>query len=308
MINKWLRLNPESGLDRQPLFWMAILTPLLVAIGFGIPIWLDCSFEFSEEAYTHFLNISKLPLAISAISIPLGVLVGRIHGTKQTSLQIAKTAHQIAKSQEQFELTYNEYRKKNYLDHYTHFKDFINNIDYQINIEGLYRHLFPVASLFNGDLAINEEFMNDLLKDLSRSIGLNKALRELVFELYDKKIFDLSNKALEEIEEYAFQTNLMWMVVTARLQIEHTGELLECEEFAKDLGADIKPVFMFLRSANHVHHCLKNVISQVALFLSVHHSMSYETSLKHIDTLIRQEESELIEFDLEYSGNIYGYS
>ncbi|CAH0537015.1 hypothetical protein [Vibrio marisflavi] len=86
-------LDPEFGLHKQALFWISVLIPVYLFVFTGLCVWRDYYLTFSEQGFAVFLSISKLPLGLLALSLPLGVLVTRIHSTKQTAEQInqAKT-------------------------------------------------------------------------------------------------------------------------------------------------------------------------------------------------------------------------
>ncbi|OOE94089.1 hypothetical protein [Salinivibrio sp. IB643] len=142
-----IKLDPRTGLEKQLLFWLAVLLPVFLALGLAIPVWLEYSLSFSAKSYSTFLKISALPIGISSLSIPLGVLIGRLHGTKQTALQI------------------NEAQATNrtnlYLSHYSHFKDhFGKNSDYHIDLfnelsmsfhaKTLYQNIYPDNGLIYG--------------------------------------------------------------------------------------------------------------------------------------------------------------
>ncbi|EJV9314153.1 hypothetical protein [Vibrio vulnificus] len=113
-IKKIFSLNPDYGLDKQVLFWLAVLLPIAIAVGLGIPVWIDYSLAFNAEAYDNFLKISRLPIALSSLAIPLGVLVGRLHSAKQTARQIENTQIQITNTEQ-------DNRTKLYLSHFEHF-------------------------------------------------------------------------------------------------------------------------------------------------------------------------------------------
>lgn len=82
-------LNHKS-LFQQPLFWAAIVLPLITCIYFGLFVWIDKikSFNLTSHGYERFLDISKLPLLILASSVPLVSIVNNLHRTKQTEKQI----------------------------------------------------------------------------------------------------------------------------------------------------------------------------------------------------------------------------
>lgn len=83
-----LNLDPQKPLYRHLWFWIAALTPILIGISLGLPIWQKYSFSLSQSGYDTFLEISKLPLYVMAPAIPLGMVVAAFHKTKQTSAQL----------------------------------------------------------------------------------------------------------------------------------------------------------------------------------------------------------------------------
>lgn len=85
-----IKLNPGRHLLAQPVFWLSILIPFFYALASGFPVWIEYTIEISEAGYENFLRISKLPFAFAAISIPLGALVARAHGTAQAAAQLVE--------------------------------------------------------------------------------------------------------------------------------------------------------------------------------------------------------------------------
>lgn len=83
-----LTLNPEQGLHLQPLFWFSILTPFAVFLSFGVYAWEGFQLDFSYDGFENFIRLSKLPLGLLGLSLPLAVLVSRLHSTVQTATQI----------------------------------------------------------------------------------------------------------------------------------------------------------------------------------------------------------------------------
>lgn len=95
--NKHMSLFSKLSLDhnrltKQPIFWIATILPILVAIILGSLIvfneWHSLHFNFTSIGYDNFLKKFKLPLWVSSISIPLSVIVVNIHRTIQTEKQI----------------------------------------------------------------------------------------------------------------------------------------------------------------------------------------------------------------------------
>lgn len=85
---KYLKLNPEHGLIRQPMFWLSIILPVILFLLFGIPVWFKYSLCFTVSCYKQFLEVSQLPIYMLALAVPLSILVSRAHATEQTASQI----------------------------------------------------------------------------------------------------------------------------------------------------------------------------------------------------------------------------
>ena len=90
---RWLKFNPKDGLVGQPLLWLCIFIPISLFLAFGFFAWSGYSLDFSASGYNTFLEISKLPLGVLALSLPCSALAIRIHATHQTALQIQVTEY-----------------------------------------------------------------------------------------------------------------------------------------------------------------------------------------------------------------------
>ncbi|HBK4770968.1 TPA: hypothetical protein LLS86_004549 [Serratia liquefaciens] len=111
-----LSLN-DRNLARQPLFWISALSPFLFFIFLGYFSWRDYSFELSKDAYDNFMTISKFPLLILSLSVPLVAIVAHIHRTIQTEKQIIHTQDQIANTQKQIALLEEKNKPDSYYAH-----------------------------------------------------------------------------------------------------------------------------------------------------------------------------------------------
>ncbi|MBC2381716.1 hypothetical protein HF257_10885 [Pseudomonas sp. WS 5106] len=86
-------MHPDQGLVRQGLLWLSILVPLFYGLGAGIIIWADYQISLTQEGLETFVKISAIPLALFSLSLPLTILVSRLHATSQTANQITLTRH-----------------------------------------------------------------------------------------------------------------------------------------------------------------------------------------------------------------------
>lgn len=106
----WYRMDHRT-LSAQPLFWASIAAPVLSFIFFGYFAWHGRSIDMSSDGFKEFVAISKLPLALLSLSIPLSAIIASAHRATQTASQIEVVL------------------KKNALDSfYAHEKSFIEKI------------------------------------------------------------------------------------------------------------------------------------------------------------------------------------
>ena len=90
-LKSTLTLNEERGLAEQGLLWVSIISPVLYFIALGIIAWNGYSISLTSDGLRVFFSISTLPLGALSHSLPLSVLVSRLHATKQTAKQIKIT-------------------------------------------------------------------------------------------------------------------------------------------------------------------------------------------------------------------------
>ncbi|MFG0496690.1 hypothetical protein ACF8MH_05060 [Pseudomonas sp. YQ_13] len=87
-VRNVFRLNASIGLHDQPLFQFGLLVPILLFFIFGFFAWADYSPSLSVDGFNEFIRISKLPLAMLSLIVPIGAIVASSHSTHQTATQI----------------------------------------------------------------------------------------------------------------------------------------------------------------------------------------------------------------------------
>ncbi|MDE1185463.1 MAG: hypothetical protein PW844_03115 [Pantoea sp.] len=75
-------------LTSQYLFRQTLRVPVLSSIYFGLFCWYGYTPQFDAQGFEHFLEISKLPIGIFSLTIPLVIIVNNMHRTTQIDLQI----------------------------------------------------------------------------------------------------------------------------------------------------------------------------------------------------------------------------
>lgn len=103
---KWYKLD-QSSLLSQGIFWLGILIPFFSFVFFGCYAWARYHIDLSAEGLNTFISISKLPLGLLSLSIPLVAIVASVHRSIQTEAQISSAMTQIDLA-----------KNKNFLDEY----------------------------------------------------------------------------------------------------------------------------------------------------------------------------------------------
>lgn len=88
IVKKKLYIFDHEQLLKQTPFQIAILAPFFSFLYFGFLSWKGHTPQFDSEGMGVFLDISKLPLLILSLTLPLGALAANIHRTFQTKKQI----------------------------------------------------------------------------------------------------------------------------------------------------------------------------------------------------------------------------
>jgi len=83
-----LTLHPELGLLKQGLLWLVIIAPVNYFVVTGYLAWKDYNVLLTAQGFQKFLEISVLPLGLLSLTIPLSILVSRLHATEQSAKQI----------------------------------------------------------------------------------------------------------------------------------------------------------------------------------------------------------------------------
>jgi hypothetical protein len=265
-------LDPDYGLEKQFIFWVAVLLPILIAVALGIPVWIEYCFVFNSEAYGKFLEISKLPIGLSSLSIPLGVLISRLHSAKQTARQIENTQIQIRNTEK-------DYKSKLYLSHFEHFCTHLDFIETSVfhrhkqlfseeqcsNLDklGMYKLLYPQNSLINGLCAKGDHLTVFAKNSMQR---LDRAYLEFLHSVGS------DNKFVEKLSQ---------------LEAELLNIQLRCFRFTNSRSSIFIKVEIINRTSNSfpfgVNRDLSHYFAQVEYFLELLAGIEYFDD--HVDTI-----------------------
>lgn len=108
-------VNPDKPLHNNYSFWFAIVTPILIALILSVPLAISSGAPcLTHDCQKRFIELFQLPIGISSISILLGVMVGRFHGSAQRVM-----SYQQAQENNTF---------RNFYDHRKYFIDWLCNL------------------------------------------------------------------------------------------------------------------------------------------------------------------------------------
>lgn len=79
-------INEDKPFQDNRVFWVWLCIPLISAIYLGVkgfPEGVPIRINFSPDGYWNFLDYFKLPLGILSLTLVTGVMIARMHGSKQ---------------------------------------------------------------------------------------------------------------------------------------------------------------------------------------------------------------------------------
>lgn len=255
----------EENLAKQPIFWIGIILPLIVASWIEYHVIILDPDLLSFEKLEDFFKASSSALYISALIPTFGVIISNIHRTIQTKKQIETSLNQIKISNEQFNLAQNQFEAtkiKNTLDsYYTHFNNTISEfrkITFRKNSKSktlilknkeiviyrpvrLYRNIFNKSNPVNGyDISLNEKFIIKIGEVINRNlpkIEINEEVIKKIIKNGDTKTFKLYLQAYRQFNKEIF--GLFYArCITGRLI-----EQIKNEEKSIDIKATFNEMF-----------------------------------------------------------------
>lgn len=158
----------EDNLAKQPIFWIGIILPLVVAGWAEYNIILLNPNFLSFKEIKNFYEASTPALYITALTPTLGILISNIHKSIQTEKEIisSEAKNIIDLFYAHYEYTTEEFRRL----------DDKKNRLIVMNPNHLYRKVFPSASYLNGIGEKSMLFINELLFNTNK---LNEIINEM---------------------------------------------------------------------------------------------------------------------------------
>ena len=138
-------INGEKALHKNFLFWLATISPLILALYFAYPLIDGLKLSGTVEAYSNFISIFKLPLWIASGSLIFGVTVSRFHSSEQRAITIKQSINQNNFS--------------NYLNHRDHFHKYLTSIsatfDVKVDSFKIYGIIFSSSTPYNANVMLS---------------------------------------------------------------------------------------------------------------------------------------------------------
>ncbi|AWS50639.1 hypothetical protein [Providencia rettgeri] len=186
----------EANLAKQPIFWIGIIVPLLVAGWVEYHIILLNPDLLSFEKLDDFFKASSSAIYISALTPTLGILISNIHKSIQVSVELKSSD--------------NNNKVNLFFKHRDWFVDEINKINKKnkvIKIRNplmLYKRLYPYSNYRDGFIPkISKSLISSLTHELMEAdlrLGeFNVSVNYLYFEMSSFE-FDSINKCSYDIE------------------------------------------------------------------------------------------------------------
>ncbi|MBD8095283.1 hypothetical protein IFT48_35350 [Pseudomonas fluorescens] len=143
----------HKPLSQTVSFWFALSTPIVLGVALGVAIGVNSSLGdvcFSSVCINYFIEVYKVPITISGLSLPLVAMVAAVQRSKEAFVQIEN-------GQKQYFEAVNNNRFGNFLKHREGFYKIVENfreiessnrdsIEVLVDVGYLYIRLFPKSS------------------------------------------------------------------------------------------------------------------------------------------------------------------
>lgn len=179
---------PEAHLVNTRWFRSAVAAPITVALITAFIFTLDINlyWNFTPEGMNNFLNLFKLPIGISSLSLPLAAVVAANHRSMQTAKQILEQNSQNIFS--------------NHLEHRRYFGNFMEEREpfkhIEVEVASLYELLFPHA--VEGILKPQEKPIMLAITAIDDTL---KYIKNTTLAYLSRENFKLPKKEIEVLEK-----------------------------------------------------------------------------------------------------------
>lgn len=161
------KLNANGGLYDQPLFHFGTAIPVFLFAVFGGFAWWGYGVSLTPEGFSEFIRISKLPLAMLSLIVPIGAIIASFHSTHQTAKQIV-----IAEQKSKMESFYQHRREL--FDFFDRFEPhtYLNALTVRYKTFPIIHQIFFDGSLETGTPEMNHAAFSDMQNCLNETAEL----------------------------------------------------------------------------------------------------------------------------------------
>jgi hypothetical protein len=180
-------MAPEAHLVNTRWFRFAVAAPITVALitAFIFTSDINLYWNLTPEGMHNFLNLFKLPIGISSLSLPLAAVVAANHRSMQTAKQILEQNSQNIFS--------------NHLEHRRYFGNFMDERkpfkNIEVEVAALYELLFPYA--VEGNLKPQEDLIMLTIKAIDNTF---KYIQNTTLSYLSRENFKLPQQEIEVLE------------------------------------------------------------------------------------------------------------
>ncbi|MBS0859917.1 hypothetical protein [Providencia rettgeri] len=285
-------LNSDS-LQKQWLFRLAILFPLMSSLYFMI--WLGSSYPFRWDAigYNGFLEINKFSLGILALSPILGAFIVYMHRSLQSETQIKTSEMQLKEAQKKNKVDIYYATRKGVYEQLGYICDFENEKIQQII--SIYNKAYIVKNMHED--AINPKF-NNLLDEF---IGdFHSKINDFIS--VDRYSFFI-DKSFSNLPQFMHNTSLILSISSSYIRIKSffyfkTNERVQNlyneypdkfhairsePEFIMDEGNNRN---LYVELISEFRNCANDIINvTIEIFIALYPGEKIELTLKNLNKL-----------------------
>lgn len=172
-LKKCFILN-EGNLAKQPIFWIGICFPLVVAFWLEYNIIMINKITLSIDDIDYLFNKSSVSIYLFALSPTLGIIISNIHRTIQTEKQLISLE---MKNNMDIFYAHNKY----IIDEFKSLDSDKNRVVI-INPNLLYKKIFSGSSYLNGVACISQCFLMGVIESLK---VINDSIKKNNFNRWD---------------------------------------------------------------------------------------------------------------------------
>ncbi|HEK0624814.1 TPA: hypothetical protein ACKRZV_001804 [Proteus mirabilis] len=220
-VGGFFSLN-DSGLSKQPMFWIGVITPLILSSYMEYSILTTTDVSLSIQNIGKLFDLSKVPLYITALTPTFGIFIANIHRSIQTKKQIDTSLTQINISNKQYATALNQFRiaeKKNLSDgfysHYKYISDEFKNIVLREKKDSEYKSLSEKKIIVTRPHALYKR----IFPNSNMQLGFNNTISDVFIRNLTKRIKNAVDKLeIEEASLYIIYANGGETEIKARVQ------------------------------------------------------------------------------------------